>query len=83
MAAIMLAFGIGASLPLLLIASLSRQALLRWRGRMLQAGAGGKSVFGGVAVLTALFILSGVDRTVESWAVANSPGWLTDLTTRF
>ena len=82
-AAIMLAFGIGAALPLLLIASLSRQALLRWRGRMMQAGSGGKSVFGAVALVTALFILSGADRTVESWAVANSPAWLTDLTTRF
>ena len=81
--ATMLAFGIGAALPLLLIAALSRQALARWRGRMLRAGATGKLVFGGVALVTALFVLTGTDRTVESWAVANSPPWLTDLTTRF
>ncbi len=82
-AAIMLAFGVGAALPLLLIASLSRQAVLRWRGRLLQAGSSGKIAFGGVALVTALFILSGIDRRVETWAVTNSPAWLTDLTTRF
>ena len=82
-AAVMLAFGLGAALPLLLIASLSRQAMLRWRGRMMRAGAGGKSVFGGLALVTALFILTGADHRIESWAVANSPGWLTDLTTRY
>ena len=80
---VMLAFGFGAALPLLLVALISRQALMRWRGRMMQAGSGGKMVFGGIAVLTAVMILSGADRSVETWAVVNSPPWLTDLTTRF
>lgn len=82
-AAIMFAFGLGAALPLLLIGSLSRQAIMRWRGRMMRAGTSGKSLFGGVAVLTGLFILTGTDHRLESWAVANSPAWLTDLTTRY
>ena len=82
-AAIMLAFGIGAALPLLAIASLSRQALGRWRLRMLQAGSAGKLLFGGAALATSVAILTGWDRAAESWAVANSPAWLTDLTTRF
>ena len=42
----MLAFGLGAALPLLLIGTLSRQAMLRWRGRLMQAGKGGKRAFG-------------------------------------
>ena len=38
----MLAFGIGTALPLLLLGILSRDALSRWRNRMLSAGKGGK-----------------------------------------
>lgn len=38
----MLAFGIGAALPLLAIGMMSREALTRWRGRMLSAGANGR-----------------------------------------
>lgn len=82
-ALVMLAFGLGAAVPLLLVAAISRQALLRWRGRMMQAGAGGKTVFGAVALATSALILTGADHAVETWAVANSPDWLTDLTTRF
>ncbi|MBV8916006.1 MAG: sulfite exporter TauE/SafE family protein [Acetobacteraceae bacterium] len=81
--AVMLAFGIGAALPLLLIAILSQRAFRRWRGRITYAGSMGKALFGGAVVLTALLILTGADRAAESWAVANSPAWLTDLTTRF
>ena len=82
-AIVMLAFGLGAALPLLLIATLSRQAMLRWRGRMMQAGSAGKLAFGAVALVTALFILTGTDHQVETWAVGHSPVWLTDVTTRF
>ena len=82
-ATVMLAFGLGAALPLLLIATVSRQAMLRWRGRMMQAGSAGKVAFGSVALITALFILTGTDHALETWAVVNSPAWLTDVTTRF
>jgi cytochrome c biogenesis protein CcdA len=82
-AAVMIAFGLGTALPLLAIGSLSRQALGRWRGRMLQAGKSGKMLLGGVALAVALLILSGADRALEAQAVAASPAWLTDLTTRF
>ncbi len=82
-ALVMFAFGIGAALPLLLVGLVSRTALLRWRGRLRQAGSSGKYLFGGVAVLTAVMILSGADHAVEGWAVDASPEWLTALTTRF
>ena len=45
-ALVMVAFGLGAAAPLLLVAMLSRQAVLRWRGRMLGAGKMGKTVLG-------------------------------------
>ena len=82
-AVVMLAFGLGASTPLLLVSAISRQALLRWRGRMAQAGQGGKLVLGGGAVAVSLLILTGLDRSVEAVLVNASPEWLTDLTTRF
>jgi cytochrome c biogenesis protein CcdA len=82
-AAVMLAFGLGAALPLLVIGALSRQAMLRRRRRMLQVGRGGRLLVGGVSLAVALLIVSGLDRRLEAAMVAASPDWLTALTTRF
>lgn len=82
-ASVMLAFGVGAALPLLAVGSLSRQALLRWRGRMLAAGQNGKYLLGAGALLIAVLILTGLDHRLEALLVDVSPAWLTDLTTRF
>jgi cytochrome c biogenesis protein CcdA len=82
-ATVMLAFGLGAALPLLVLGTLSRAAMLRWRGRMLQVGQGGKVMVGLVAVAVAVLILSGLDRRLEEAMVDASPDWLTALTTRF
>jgi cytochrome c biogenesis protein CcdA len=79
----MLAFGIGAALPLVAIGMMSREALLRWRGRMLAAGSGGKLLMGGILVGAGLLILSGFDKRIEAVLVDLSPAWLTALTTRF
>jgi len=82
-AAIMLAFGLGAAAPLLLVAVLSRQAMLRWRGRMMEAGRSGKLLLGVGALLVAGLILTRLDHRLEAGLVTASPSWLTDLTTRF
>jgi len=79
----MFAFGIGAALPLLLIGMMSREAMSRWRGRLLAAGQGGKAAMGAILVATGLLILSGLDKRLEAILVAASPAWVTDLTTRF
>jgi cytochrome c biogenesis protein CcdA len=81
--AVMLAFGIGAALPLALVGSLSREALARWRGRLMGAGQGGKYILGGGALVIGVLILTGLDHRLEAWLVRVSPAWLTDLTTRF
>lgn len=81
-AAVMLAFGLGAALPLVVVASLSREALKRWRGRMMQAGQGGKMVLGAAALALSVLMLTGLDHVIEAGLVAVSPDWLTDLTTR-
>lgn len=76
-------FGLGAALPLLIMGMLSREAMMRWRGRLLGAGSGGKTVLGILLVGVALLILSGLDKTIEAALVDASPAWLTNLTTRY
>ncbi len=46
----MLAFGLGAGLPLIVLGLLSREAFMRWRGRLMEAGKGGKAVLGGLLI---------------------------------
>ncbi len=82
-AAVMFAFGVGTTLPMLTVAVLSRTALHRWRQRMLTAGHFGKVAMGLSAVAVGAMILTGVDRSVETALVSASPAWLTDLTTQF
>lgn len=79
----MFAFGIGAALPLLAIGMMSREALMRWRGRLLAAGSGGKVAMGALLILIGLSILTGYDKRIEAALVDASPAWLTELTTRF
>jgi cytochrome c biogenesis protein CcdA len=82
-AATMAAFGLGAALPLVVLGALSREALLRWRTRLMQAGQTGKLAMGAVLVAAGLLILSGLDKRLEALLVDASPAWLTELTTRF
>lgn len=79
----MFAFGIGAALPLLAIGMMSREALTRWRARLLAAGSGGKILMGAMLVALGISILAGLDKRIEAVLVDVSPAWLTELTTRF
>lgn len=79
----MLAFGIGAGIPLVLLGLLSRERMVQLRQRMMAAGKGGKLILGGLLLLVGLAILTGLDKAVESRLVELSPDWLTRLTTRF
>ena len=79
----MLLFGLGAVLPLLVLGTLSREVLMRWRERMMGIGTGLKAALGAVLVATGAAILLGIDKGVEAALVAASPEWLTTLTTRF
>ena len=79
----MLAFGIGAGLPLAALGALSREKLLGLRERMMSAGQGAKTALGLVVVAVALLVLTGYDKVIEAALVEASPAWLTNLTTRF
>lgn len=76
-------FGLGAAAPLLLIGAVSRQAMARWRDRLLTAGSRAKQVLGASLVLLGVLIVSGYDKALETALVTASPEWLTQLTTRF
>jgi cytochrome c biogenesis protein CcdA len=80
---VMLAFGVGAALPLLLLGLLSRETLMRWRGRLLDGGKTGKAALGGMLIVVGLLIVSGLDKRLEAVLVEASPAWLTEITTRY
>ena len=79
----MLAFGVGAALPLMALGFASREAMLRWRGKLAEAGRGGKVLLGIVLVAVGLLVATGADKALEAWLVSASPDWLTSLTTRY
>ena len=79
----MMSFGLGVAVPLVIIGMMSRELLMRWRGRMLSSGLVVRSVLGGLFVFTGVMIITGQDKFLEAALVDASPEWLTTLTTRF
>jgi len=82
-ALIMLAFGLGASLPLIGLGVLSHRMATRWRGSLRFMGRQGRAALGAFAGLAGLLIITGLDRTFETYLINSSPAWLIQLTTRF
>jgi len=82
-ALVMVLFALGAALPLLVLGAVSRTALLRYRGQMLAVGRAGKTALGVILLAFGLMIVSGLDKRFEAFLVEHSPGWLTELTTRY
>lgn len=74
-------FGIGAALPLLIIGTLSRDHMLRLRGRLMSAGQSLRTAMGALLVAVGLAVITGADKQIEAWLVERSPQWLTWLTT--
>ena len=79
----MLAYGVGAALPLLLLGLVSREAMMRWRGRLMETGKTGKALLGVLLVVVGLLVATNFDKRLETILVDASPAWLTELTTRF
>ncbi|TCA02686.1 cytochrome c biogenesis CcdA family protein [Rhizobium leguminosarum] len=77
----MLAFGVGAALPLLFLGSLSREALLRWRGHMAKSAKSLKIALGVLLILAGTMTLTGADRTIQTALESAMPKWLLSLTT--
>lgn len=79
--AMMAVFGLGAGLPIALLGMLSRQAMLKMRGKLQGAGSWGKNMLGVLFIAVGLLILTGWDKSVEVFLLDHSPDWLTTLTT--
>jgi len=82
-ALLMLIFGIGAALPLVLLGSLSRASMMKVRGRLLSAGKYGKQAFGLIMLALGVLIATGTDKALEAWILDRTPDWLTALTTKY
>lgn len=80
-AVVMAAFALGIATILLLLGFATRTLMARWRGRLMSAGSGGKKALGALIVAVGLLIITGGDHIVEGVVLANSPDWLTNLTT--
>jgi cytochrome c biogenesis protein CcdA len=78
-AALMLVFGIGAALPLLVLGTVARRLPMRW----IRGAERAKQVLGASLLAIGLVIVLGADKSLETWLVDHSPDALTRLTTRF
>jgi cytochrome c biogenesis protein CcdA len=76
-------FALGAVSPVVALAYVSRSAMMKIRGKLMQVEKIGKMTMGVIMIAIAGFILGGADKTIETWLVDHSPAWLTALTTRF
>ncbi len=80
---IMLIFGIGAAIPLLLIGLTSRQLINCWRDRITAAQAVLRMTLGVTLVLFGFLVLMGYDRSLAIALERASPDWLTRLAIGF
>src|SRR5258708_27866715 len=62
----MLLFALGTAAPLLVLGFLSREAILRWRGRMMSTGKTGKLALGVVLITAGALILTGYNKEIET-----------------
>jgi cytochrome c-type biogenesis protein len=76
-------FGLGAAVPLMLVAYASRSGMGRARGWLMNHGSTLKKGFALVIGLSALAVLIGLDKRLEAVVVGALPDWWVALTTRF
>ena len=77
----MLLFGLGASLPIVILGMLSREGMQRARGKMLTIGNAGKKILGGIMLALGVLIITGLDKHLETALLNISPDWLVRLST--
>lgn len=82
-AALMLAFGLGAATPLVVAGLLAQRAGAAMHGRWIAVAASARRALGIALAIVGALIVLGLDKSFETWLVERSPDWLTQLTTRF
>jgi cytochrome c biogenesis protein CcdA len=79
----MFVFGVGAAIPMGLLAYGSRAAIGEKRKTMAAVGQRGKQVMGVGLLLVGGLVLTGGDKWLETVLTSHMPVWLIDLTTRY
>lgn len=82
-AAVMLAFAVGASLPLIALGYAARGSVPALKRRLAGASGAVASVLGGALVLFGLLVLTGLDKRIETLATAALPDAWVQLIVRF
>jgi cytochrome c-type biogenesis protein len=77
----MLVFGLGAALPIVVLAMVSQGAWMRLAASGRRFSSVGKPILGGLLLAVGLLVLTGIDKQIEALLVEISPAWLTALTT--
>jgi cytochrome c-type biogenesis protein len=78
---VMLVFSIGAVVPLLILAYVSRRAARGRRATLTRLAVIGKPVMGVMLLVVGALALTGADKRIEAWMVDHMPTWLLGLTT--
>lgn len=80
-AAVMAIFGIGAGFPLVILGSLSHQAMMRYKAKLSETAGAGKFILGMLLILLGVSVLTGLDKLFEAWVLTHAPEGLIRLTT--
>lgn len=81
-ATIMIIFGLGAATPIVALAYGSRQAVFARRDRLAQISRIAKPVVGSALIVVGAFVITGLDKTIETILTQAMPDWLVNVTTR-
>ncbi|TAM04973.1 MAG: cytochrome c biogenesis protein CcdA, partial [Paraburkholderia sp.] len=80
-ASLMVVFGAGAALPLLMLGAMSRASIGKIRGGLNRFGRYGRGGLGVLFIAVGVLVLSGADKIVQGAILSASPDWLVRLTT--
>lgn len=80
---IMISFALGVSSIILLLATVSREALFKRRNTMQKLAQYARPATGYILIFLGLFLYFQLQHYVEAWAVETLPFWLQDLSVRF
>jgi len=78
---VMAIFGLGAGFPLIVLGTLSHQAMIRFKSKLSVTGKTGKLILGVLLTLLGVLIITGLDKVFETWVLNHAPEWLIRLTT--
>lgn len=82
-AIVMLIFGIGIAIPLLLFGFIGKSALLGLSGKLGTSVDIGKKLLGLSMIAAGLLVITGYDRVIETWMLENGPAWANEWSVRY